>query len=256
MKTLINAVSSRFVFLLNGFLLLGMFVAPASSAHGADAELEEVLSQARNYLGSEDSLNSVEALRFVGTLATDEGPVGEIEIILKRPCHQYQILRGNNGLVVEAGLNDYEAWRKRYSQENPKQFSLMMAQLLELKRLRANCLENLNFFSSKRIPGRRQTYKGIVEVDGQEAYQVEIRYGQVCFIRNFDVDTGKLIMTRLENGEEIREEGNTEVDGIRFPLKLITHSSEGASNTITFETIEVNPEIDDTIFEVPSLTGN
>jgi len=255
MKTGINNPSSFRLYRIVPLCLAVLMCSFTSSVQAADSQVKEVLSFARSYLGDEASLNAVESLRFAGEFSYGEGQVGKIEILMEKPCHQLQVMHTGES-VIEVGLDDIEAWKKTYREGSPDKFRLLMAQLVELKRLRANCFENLNFYSTKRIPGRRIDYLGKVEVDGIEAHQVRFSYGSVSFTRHFDVETGQLVMTRLENGEEIREDGEIEVAGIRFPKKLITRSADGDINIITFKTIEVNPEIDDTIFEVPSLTGN
>jgi hypothetical protein len=79
----------------------------------------------------------------------------------------------------------------------------------------------------------------------------------IVFFRFFDQKTGKLVMSETESGSQIREEGEINVAGIRFPKSITTVSKTPAGKTqtmtITFDEIKVNEAFPDTVFAIPGL---
>jgi hypothetical protein len=59
-------------------------------------------------------------------------------------------------------------------------------------------------------------------------------------------------MTETENGGQIRERGEQIVSGIRFPTSLES-TLEGRTVVITFDSVVVNGDYPDSLFEVPSV---
>ncbi len=122
-----------------------------------------------------------------------------------------------------------------------------------MKRLRANTYEGLNFFTTKTNYGRKIEYLGKQELDGKAVEVVKILYGSAIFIRYFDEKTGELLLSEIENGERIQEQGELMVSGIRFPKYLVTFNGDEQISHLEFNKIEVNPVFDDSLFTQPPL---
>jgi hypothetical protein len=58
------------------------------------------------------------------------------------------------------------------------------------------------------------------------------------------------VLTRTDDGSELREEGSVTVDGIRFPKELVTVSA-GETGRVVFDEIKVNEEMSADMFQVP-----
>ena len=220
----------------------------------ADPEVLVILKKARSYVGTESVLDSVQSLKFKGTITTANGDVGGIEINLRSPFQQLQILSGN-GVVQEFGLNDYDAWKKVYRSDNPDEYNLIPSNPGQLKRVRANTFENLKFFSSDTNYQRKLEYLGQEIISGESVKRVKVVYGSMYYIRNFKASTGQLILTEIETGEHIQEQGEIRVAGIKFPKTLISLIDGEEIHRINFDSMEVNPDLEDSLFVQPAFPG-
>ncbi len=212
-----------------------------------------VLKKARAYVGDEATLNSIHSLEFNGVLTTPDGKTGEMKIILREPYQQLQVLT-MNGMAQEIGLDDYSAWGKVYKLDNPDDFQYIPYDYKKLKAERAKAYENLNFFSSKTSASRKIEFMGSAMLEDTPVHIIKIIFGSVFYIRYFDADTGKLILTETEAGEMIQESGEIIVDGVRFPAALTSYVNGEEVHKIEFNVIKVNPEIEDSVFEEPTLS--
>ena len=94
--------------------------------------------------------------------------------------------------------------------------------------------------------------------DSRNAFTAAFMYlatQMISDIRNFKVSTGQLLLTEIETGELIRESGEIEVDGIRFPKTLVSLIDGEEVHRIEFDLIEVNPELNESLFTQPALPG-
>ncbi len=218
-----------------------------------DPQAEAILKKARQFISDEPTLNGVRSLRFEGTITNPDGKTGKISISLQQPYKLMQSIQHDNGMVDEFGLNDYEGWLKRFKTDNPEVYALMPVDVARLKRLRANTYEGLNFFSTKTNYGRKIEYLGKEDLDGKPVEVVKILYGSAIFVRYFDEETGELLLSEIENGERIQEQGELMVSGIRFPKYLITFRGDEQISHLEFNKIEVNPVFEDSLFTQPPL---
>ena len=242
----------KYLFLLS-FLLSASFFYEGIAGE-VDPRAVTILEKARNHIAKESALNNVKALRFKGRLINEQGDTGMIEIIVELPYRQLQLVT-MNGQVTEYGLNDYEAWRKIYKIENPDDYLLIPGNVDQLKRARANTFENLKFFSPETNYFRKIEYLGRSDHDGVEVEKVRVRYGAIFFDRHFATSNGDLVYSEIESGEQIREEGEVFVDGIRFPKSVTTHFDGQQRSYVEFDVIEVNPLLDKSLFTLPPLPG-
>lgn len=236
------------------FSLLGLLVGSSVYAANSDPKATAVLMKARKYIGEESALNGVKTLRFKGNLTTAKGETNTIEINLRAPYQQLQVLKGTE-LAQEVGLNDYEAWKKIYRLDAPDIYNLIPSNTDQLKRVRANTYENLNFFSPQSDLKRKLEFLGQETIDGELVDRVKVIYGAIYYVRNFKASTGQLLLTEIETGERIKESGEIIVNGIRFPKTLISFLDGAEVHRIEFDSIEVNPKLDDSLFKQPDLPG-
>jgi hypothetical protein len=245
-------------------------VALVSSAY-ADAQAETWIAKARAAVGPETALTQVKSIHFSGTLDTVERVQSEtnpaesterpirlaIDIVFQKPYQQRLTLRSEKVSRVTA-LDGYDGWMQRIPDvTEPKKWVLDFMPPAEIKRLRANTWENLNFYRGLEKRGGKVTFQGEASVEGRECVKINFSHdNDIYFTRYFDKSTGRLVKTETENGAEIREEGELTVDGLRFPRKLISKSPQGIVTTITFDQVKVNETFPPEHFAFPDMIAN
>lgn len=216
------------------------------------AEADAIIARARAYLGTEAALDSVKSLRFKGTIAEGEETRGTIVITLKKPFQQC-IERTIGDEREVTALDEFDGWTRSENLKDAESWRLTLLTREHIRRLQANNVENLNFFKGAERRGGSVELRGDATVDGVDCAKVAFIHGQgIEFVRYFDKATGRLVMTETENGGQIRERGEQIVAGIRFPSRLES-TLEDRTVVISFESVEVNGDYPDSLFEVPSV---
>lgn len=229
-------------------LACALLAATGAIAAGADG----IIDRARAYLGTEAALDSVKSLRFSGTIAEGDETRGTIVITLEKPFQQ-RIERTIGDEREVTALDEFDGWTRSENLKDPEDWSLTLLTRDHIRRLQANNVENLNFFKGAERRGGRVELRGSATIDGIDCVKVAFMHGHgIEFVRYFDKATGRLVMTETENGGQIRERGEQIVSGIRFPTHLES-TLEGRTVVITFDTIVVNGDYPDSLFEVPSV---
>ena len=243
------------------FLLLGGLVL----AQVGRAQVPTIVEQARAYLGDENALEAIEAVRYRGQLtSTDTVGTGEtrtveaqVEIVFQKPAQQRIVARAGDKVEITA-LDDYEAWQWIHDPADPASPRLKLLGSDQVKRLRANTWENLYFFQATARAGGEIIDHGTVELNGQPTHKVSFVHDeQIVFVRYFDPATGRLLQTETGRGDRIREDGERVVGGVRFPERVITDTPlpAGGHRTVAviFDSIDVNQPLPPEVFRVPML---
>ena len=227
------------------------------------ADTKAVIAKARAYIGSEEALNALRSIQYQGVLqvAGDKPEAKmierQVEITFQKPFQQRIAVKGDD--IIEAtGLDDYEAWQRI---EDPKDASRWRMTLLgpdEIKRRRANTWENLSFYLGLESRGGRIEDLGQTTIDGVECHHLAFFHEPgIVFHRYFDVSSGRLVLTETGEGDRIREEGQLESGGLRFPKSLIStkRTPDGKERVVTlrFHRVVTNQAFPDSLFRVPSM---
>lgn len=237
--------------------LLSLFV-PVVQAASAD----EVVAQARRYLGKERDLEAIRSIHYKGTIEVCDaaGAVlpdasGTIELIVQRPAQQLNV-RTSARLRDTVGLDDFSGWQRVEPLDQAGKARTTILRRPELWRLQAVTAENLYFYRGHERRGGRIELRGESTIDGHAAVAVAfIHPHDIVFLRYFDKKTGRLLMTDDPVGGEVHEEGEMVVSGIRFPRRMRssgkTAEGKGYSVTINFTAITVNETFPAERFAVP-----
>lgn len=238
-------------------------------AIGAAAPADDVIAKARAYLGPEGALEAVRSIHFTGTLeltanvpsAADPNVMVEqqlrlpVDIVFQKPYQQRIIVRSEK-VVETSALDDYDGWQRRSDAQDPSRAQVLLLDPQQVKRLRANTWENLNFFRGLEKRGGRVEYQGEATTDGIACAKIAFVHGEnIIFYRFFDRATGRLVKTETESGGEIREEGEMAVDGLRFPKRVINKTPDGKTTTITFDKVAINEQHPAKDFAVPLISA-
>ncbi|MBA3850234.1 MAG: hypothetical protein C0502_09615 [Opitutus sp.] len=233
----------------------------------ADARTAQWIAKARAALGSESTLNQINSIHFKGTLETTqkvpvEGDTGSlkeetlrlaIDIVFQKPYQQRMELRSDT-IIQTTALDGYDAWLRRADARDDKKWQVTLLDAQQVKRLRANTWENLNFYTGIEKRGGKVEFLGDASIDGHECVKLVFSHADnIVFIRYFEKSSGRLVKTDTENGGEIREEGEMTVQGLRFPHRLINRAPGGQVAIITFESIVINEPFPTDLFAVPAF---
>jgi hypothetical protein len=241
----------------------------ATTAFADDNPAEVWIAKARAALGTEDALNAVTSVRFVGTVETVgkvadkadptklvEGPVRyAIDIIFAKPFRELYVLRSDRDTETTA-LDDYDGWLRRVETGHEDQWQLRLLSAGQIKQLRASAWENLAFYRGIEKLGGKVEFKGDADVEGKPCVILVFEHSDsINYTRYFEKATGLLLKTTTET-TEIREQGSVTVNGIRFPKALVNKPTGGPVATITFDSIKVNEPIAPSEFAMPEVPSD
>ena len=228
----------------------------ASTLPLAAQTADEWIARARARLGSESVLQGVTSVHFTGTIEIDGANARAIDIVFQKPIRQRITVTGPE-LVEVIALDDYDGWSQRTNPKNPAQWQRTLLDAPQIKRLRAQAWDNLNFFRGiEKIRGSVRL-DGEATVDGVTCVKLVFTYyDRIQLIRYFDKATARLVKTETEAGVEIREEGELMAAGIRFPKKVSNREKSGKTVTMTFDKITLNEVRPTSDFAVPALPTN
>lgn len=225
---------------------------------------DPLIAKARAFIGPEAALDAVQSLRMHGQLevvdAANATPgVAQLEILFQKPDRQ-RITAVSEARTEITALDGYDAWSRVADSKDSSQWQVTLLGTDQIKRLRANTFENLAFYRGLESRGARVEDRGTATVDGIACRKFAFIHGpDIVFTRSFDVATGRLVLTETDSGTQIREEGELRSGGLRFPKRILTVNTLPDGNTrtirVTFTEIAVNPEIDASIFAVPTLSN-
>jgi len=222
-----------------------------------------IIAKARAFLGPEAALSGVTSIHYTGTLITADptdatkSSTAPIDIIFQKPDQQR--IQANGPRIIEiTALDGYDAWQRQQETADPTKWQQTLLGAEQIKRLRANTLENLSFFRGLEARGVKVEEKGSASFDGVDCVKVAFTHGPaIIFYRYFDKATGRLVFTETEAGGTIRESGELRVNGIRFPKTIVTTTKNAAGQlqtvNITFEKITLNETFPASLFSPPTL---
>lgn len=217
---------------------------------------EQWIARARARLGSESALQGVTSIHFVGTIEVDGANQRAMDIIFQKPMQQ-RFTFTSPELIEVLALDDYDAWQKRINPKNPTQWQLTLLDATQIKRLRAQAWDNLNFLRGIEKLRGSVRLGGEATVDDLACVKLVFTYSDtIVLTRYYDKATARLVKTETETGVEIREEGEMFVNGIRFARKVSNREKSGRTVTLNFEKIVLNETFPASQFAVPPLQPN
>lgn len=238
-----------------------VILALATALRSVAAELP-IIAKARAYLADEATLQGVQSVRFIGTLsvpdpadATKEKRI-KLDVVFAKPDRQLMRMAVDEGMEI-TGLDGYEAWQLAQDGQTPPRSRLTILPSPRIRRLLAETRENLLYFRGLEKFGGTVEDQGVRTIDGIPCQRVAfIHTSSIAFFRHFELATGRLVLTEIEDGRVIREHGEIKVDGVRFPASTITTSKDAQGKvqtvTLTFDKITLNETLPPKYFAVPT----
>lgn len=229
-----------------GFALALALLAASAASAAAGGEEPPIIAKARQFLGGEEALAKVRALRFIGTVNSFSGSAPPVSLVLtyQHPFRQ-RLVSTSPSAVEVTGLDGEVGWRRIHEPRDLSKWRDESLDPAQVARLRAGTFESLAFFRGIQSVGGRLEHTGSARVSGVTCERVVFHHGEnLRFTRYFEADTGRLVKTETEDGTSIVEEGEQWVEGIRFPQRLVT-SGRGADRRpsrfiVEFTQVQVN----------------
>ncbi len=220
-----------------------------------------VIAKARAFIATEETLNGLRSVHFLGTMVTADpadpkkNMTVSMDIMFQSPNQQRLVATSDRAVEITA-LDGYDGWGRVEDPKNPGRARQMILTIDRIRRLRANTWENLAFYRGIEKAGGRVEDQGTAVVEGVTCQKLAfIHMPNIIFYRYFDPATGRLILTETESGDTVREQGEMVVNGIRFPRSIVTtnkdEKGELRTATITFDKVIVNEPIPGRQFGVP-----
>lgn len=229
---------------------LALFISPLQ----ADISVDEVLSLARSYRGTEPVLEALESIQYFSTVEGEEGqPDSKVNLMVKKPFLQ-RMETVNQGFISITITNGYEGYGMRKDIETGRQERFILTPQ-RVDEMIINALENLYFYKGFEHRNGSLKAEGPIDYKGQSAYKTTTTYPSgVAYDRYFDTETGRLYATVSYDGIELIEEGSQKIEGIEFPERIQVHKDGQLIYTVILDHIAVNRDVDDTLFELSSLS--
>lgn len=244
-------------------LLVSVAALVAVSMPGLSAAEPAIIAKARARVAPDDVLDAIRSIHYVGTLTgmdpTDPKKTltAAIEIFLQKPAQQRIVVTSATEIDISA-LDDYDAWHRTVQRDHPERWHQSQMGPEQIKQLRADVWQNLYFFRGIERIGGRVEDMGPSMIEGIACEKVGFYHSDtLVYLRYFNRETGELVYTGTAENN-IREHGETIVDGIRFPKTLlISQTTDGVESkrTIAFDKITVNEPLPASLFAVPLPTA-
>jgi hypothetical protein len=216
--------------------------------------IETVVKKARAHLGEEAKLQAVQSIQYRGkvVLHQEENLEGEAILTFQKPDSQRIEFRFPDRVLV-SGFDGFEGYEfLEWEVEGVRQNQTRSLGGDELRRNKAAAIENLNFFRPFSFNRENVIDRGRVMVDAKNTHRIDfIHNGRFVFSRFFDLQTGDLVRSELETGMVTIESGDITVDGIRFSTKVRGELNGELQFELSFEQIEVNPDLPSSHFDFP-----
>ena len=217
------------------------------------APADQWIAKARAYLGTESALDSVQSMHFTGTVETETGAKAPIEIICQKP-NQRIIKLSFEKSIQQTTLDGYDGWVHTKDTSNAANWQLKLMSASQIKQIRADNAETLNFFRGIEHYGGKVEFLGDAKIEGHDTVKLAYIYSpEKIFYRYIDKATGHQVLVETESGGTIREEGELIVNGIRFSKRVINRNADGKTQTLNIESLTLNESFPKSLFAVPAL---
>lgn len=236
-----------------GFVLLLIAALLPSTATAADLTLEDVLEKHYEAIGSKEAWKKVQSIRSVGlmTMGPMEVPLSITAVRPNKMRMEFE-MQGMKAIQAYDGENGWQVMPFQGSSE-PAPMDEEMVKNLEGE---ADIEGVLIDFEDK---GHEVSLVGKEEFEGTDAYKLAVKLAggkevELFLDAEYFVTIGRKEKTSIPGMGEVEIVTSVsdykEVGGLMLPHATSGTSSMG-TQTMTFTTIEVNQEVDPSIFEMP-----
>jgi outer membrane lipoprotein-sorting protein len=228
------------------------------AARPAGLTVEQILAKNAEARGGADKLRALQSVGFTGKMNIG-GMELPLTMVKKRPSMMKieLTLQGMTGIQAYDGSSGWMVM-PFLGKKDPE---AMSGDELAMAREQADF--DGAFFDAGR-KGHKVELAGMGEVDGKPAYKVKLTTKDAVETTAF-FDATSFLQVRVDarrkqQGQDVQAEtllGDYRAfGGILFPMSIVLRQNGApAAQTITFSKVEVNPELNDSLFRMPAKPG-
>jgi outer membrane lipoprotein-sorting protein len=217
--------------------------------------VDEIISKSLAAKGGIEKIKSVQTQRMTGRILFGSGSANPLMVSFERPGKIREEIEMNGKKIIEIN-NGREGWviNPLSGDNSPRQ---MTADEVKNTSSSADLDGPLVDYKER---GNQIELRGIENVNGKPAYKLYIklangqtRYDFIDSVTNIEVKwAGSVINNGKENQMESFFKDYKNVDGILYPFEIDSDTPGGTNKQkIVFDKIEVNPVLDESIFNQP-----
>jgi outer membrane lipoprotein-sorting protein len=236
-----------------------LFIQPATmSAQDAD----EIIG---NYLENTGGIDAWRALKGVKTMAklNQQGMEIPLEIVQLSDGKQYSMINFQGNIIMQGVFDGETMWNTNFQTMKAEKAD---AEMTEMMKLNANDFPDS--FLDYKDKGYTVELEGMETMEGTETYKIKlvkepitVEGEKVDDVSYYYFDTENYVPIVMESEvkmgpqkgiiQQITFSDYQEVEGLYFAFSITQGIKDGPSQPIMFESIELNPEIDESLFAFP-----
>ena len=241
-------------------ILIALMVAFATQTNAQTAD--EIIDNYFENTGGEDNWNKIEGLKMSAKV-NQGGMEIPIEVIQLKGGKQMTVI-SFQGMKMYQGVFDGETlWGTNFQTQKAEKND---AETTAMMKLESNDFPDS--FLNYKDKGYTVELMGKEEINGTEAFKIKLVKEPVMVdgkeednISYYFFDTENYVPIAMQSEvkmgptkgttQEITFSDYQEVEGVYLPFSMTQGTKGGASQPITFDSIEINPEVDDKAFMFP-----
>lgn len=238
------------------YLLLATASLTAATAAQAQT-LDELVAKNLEALGGKDKVEAVKSVRMTGKMNLPQGMEAAIVLEQQNPKRMRMDMTLQGMTMVQA-YDGKAGWKivPFTGKTDPEPMSAE-----EIKQMEKQAVNSADFLSTLKDEGYTAELAGKEDVEGTPTYKIKVtsKDGDVL---NLFLDAEQYLLVKITGktmmqGQEIETDTTVgdykEVGGILFPFSIQTKIAAFPTPlTMSFEKIEVNPDIPDSRFAMPA----
>jgi len=243
-------------------ILFIAFIVKPSSVEAQDMDVDEIIS---NYLENTGGADTWKALKGTKTMAkfSQGGMEIPLEIVQLSDGRQYSMINFQGTSIMQGVFDGETMWNTNFQTMKAEKAD---AEMTEMMKLNANDFPDS--FLDYKDKGYTVELEGVETMEGTETYKVKlvkepitVEGEKVDDISYYYFDTENFVPIVMESEvklgpqkgiiQQITFSDYQEIEGLYFPFSITQGIKDGPSQPITFESIVLNPEVDDTVFAFP-----
>ncbi len=225
-------------------------------------DVDEIISNYFENTGGYDNWKNLKGIKMMAKV-NQQGLEIPLEIVALSDGRQYTKINFQGNTIYQGVFDGETLWNTNFASMQAEKAD---AEATERQKLDANDFpDGLLDYKSK---GYAAEFLGMETVEGAEVFKVKLTKEpitvdgqQVDDVNYYYFDTEYFLPivqeSEIRQGPQKGAMGQSklsdyeEVEGLYFPFALTQGVKDGPSQPITIESIEVNPEVDETLFDFP-----
>ena len=244
-------------------ILFIAFIAMPQAGNGQDMDVDEIIN---NYFENTGGVDAWSALKGTKTVAkvNQGGMEIPLEIVQLSDGKQYTMINFQGNTIMQGVFDGETVWNTNFQTMKAEKADSEMTEMMKL---------NANDFPDSFLGYKEKGYTAVLEgmetIEGTETYKVKLTREPITVdgekvddIIYYFFDTENFVPIAIENEvkfgpqkgviQQITFSDYQEVEGLYFAFSMTQGIKDGPSQPIMFDSIELNPDVDETLFTFPA----